>query len=454
MKIIYLFIFIVLQSCYSNAQTLEGQWSGELVINSQRLPLVFDFIKSNDTWGGFMESPAQSSMKFPLSSVIVSGDSVWVEVKSIGLKYVGTKSGNVINGMFSQGGFQSTLMLNKGERMVTNKTIGRSQKVLPPYSYDTLDVSIRNDFDKITLAGTLTFPKKAGQYPAVVLLTGSGPQNRDEELFGHQPFRVLSDYLTKNGIIVLRIDDRGVGASEGDFATSTIENFSKDAISALSFLREQSSVDLQKVGIIGHSEGGLIATLLAGQHLPGLDFIVSLAGPAYSIDQLMVDQLYSVGKAAGMLESDLIKARAINQRNFSIVKSNLSTNEAYAQLVQSMKVSGVAPNNKQMERELFSMLTPAYRYFMRIEPESYISKINIPVFAAFGTLDIQVPSTSNLESLQKLLPENSKTVLKEYNGMNHLFQKAKTGNIAEYAEIEESLNPLVMHDIVEWIKSL
>jgi len=445
----------MLQSCSSRAQTFEGSWKGELAIQGQRLPLIFDFTFVNNTWKGFMQSPAQSKVKIPITSISVVNDSITVEVKSIGLSYRGVKRNNTIDGMFKQGALESALQLQFVGIGQEVKALKRSQVVLPPYSYDTTAVRIKNTFDNIELAGTLTYPTKKGKYPAVLLLTGSGPQNRDEELFGHQPFRVLADYLTRNGIVVLRVDDRGVAESGGDFGTSTIENFSKDAISAFNYLKKQPQVNTNKVGIIGHSEGGLIATLLAGQHLPGLSFVVSLAGPTFSIDKMMVAQLYTIGKASGMSDAALAQAVKINEKNFAIVKSNLSTEDAYQQLLENMASVQINPqSNKQMERELLTMLAPAYRYFMRIEPEPFIRKINIPVFAAFGSLDVQVPANQNLKSIHDLLPPNAKSVLKEYNGMNHLFQKANTGLVDEYAEIEETMNPQVMKDIATWINGL
>lgn len=456
MKNIYLLIFVVLQSCYSTAQTFEGSWNGELAIQGQRLPLIFDFTYTNNVWRGVMQSPAQSNVKIPISNIVVVDDSIALEVKAIGLTYHGVKNKNTIDGVFKQGSIQNKLQLHFAEfPPVETKIVKRSQVVLPPYSYDTTAVRIKNTFDNIELAGTLTYPQKKGKYPAVLLLTGSGPQNRDEEVFGHQPFRVLADYLTRNGIVVLRVDDRGVGESTGDFGSSTIENFSKDAISAFNFLKKQPQVDANKVGILGHSEGGLIAVLLAGQHLPGLSFIVSLAGPTFSIDKMMVAQLYAIGKASGMTDDALEQAVKVNEKNFSIVRSNLPTDEAYQQLLKNMASVQIDPNsNKQMERELLTMLAPAYRYFMRIEPEPFIAKIKIPVFAAFGSLDVQVPANVNLKSLHDRLPRNSKSVLKEYEGMNHLFQKAKTGLVPEYSKIEETINPQVMKDIAIWIKGL
>lgn len=454
MRSIYLLLFFLLQSCASSAQTFEGTWKGDLLIGTQTNPLFFDIYNANGKWQGFIQSPAQSMVKLPISQITVKGDSIMIRVNNIGLTYNGVKNGNTIQGLFKQGAYEAPLNLVKDKDAVPQKKIVRTQVVNPPYNYDTTTVRINNTFDNVELAGTLSYPKMKGKYPAVLLLTGSGPQNRDEEIFGHKPFKILSDYLTQHGVVVLRVDDRGVGESTGDFANSTIENFSKDAISAFNYLKKQPQVDKHKIGILGHSEGGLIAMLLAGQHLPDLSFIISLAGPSFSIDRMMVEQLYAIGKAAGMSPESLEKAREINRRNFEIVKSDLHTQEAYKQLVDNMSAANLGGDNKQLERELLTMLAPAYRYFMRIEPEPYISRIKIPVFAAFGTLDVQVPSDENLKSLYDLLPNNEKTVLKEYKGMNHLFQKAQTGQVSEYVEIEETLNPQVMKDITEWIKKL
>lgn len=452
MRYLSLLLLFVMQSCTTSAQTFDGNWRGELNIQGQSLPLIFEFRRTESVWKGVMQSPAQSPAKLPLSQVRVVGDSIYVSVHNIGLSYAGVLQGNSISGKFKQGSFETNMALERYHVNPKEKPTVRTQVVVPPYAYDTSAVTVYNKYDNIELAGTLTFPKKKGVFPAVVLLTGSGPQNRDEELFGHKPFRVLADYLTSQGIVVLRLDDRGVGDSQGNFGMSTIENFSKDAISAFDFLSKQPQVNANKVGIIGHSEGALIAELLAGQNLPDLSFIVLLAGPSFSIDKMMVEQLYRVGKAEGMSEADLAKARVINAKNFAVVKSDLSTEEAYKQLLVNMSLASDMTNDRQMRRELLTMLAPAYRYFMRIEPEKYIPKINIPVFAAFGTLDIQVPSDPNLRSLYRLLPKNSATVLKEYKGMNHLFQKAKTGQLSEYETIEETISPQVLKDIANWIK--
>ncbi|GGH21840.1 alpha/beta hydrolase [Sphingobacterium alkalisoli] len=337
--------------------------------------------------------------------------------------------------------------------LVVHSCLGYARPVqLPaaPYQYDTLEVVFTNTYDDVQLAGTLSFPADKGRHPAVIMLTGSGAQNRDEEMAGHKPFKVIADYLTRRGIVVLRYDDRGVGKSKGQFDNSTIGDFSKDALAALAYLKKQDHVDVHKIGFIGHSEGGLIATLLAGQNVRDLSFIVSLAGPAISIDQLMVDQLYAIGKASGMSDPALEAAREINEKNFAIVKSDLNNQEAYQALMENMKM---VPGFKETP-DLLAMVSPAYRYFLRIEPERYLKKIKIPVFAAFGSLDVQVPATRNLESLYRFLPKNLKSVLKEYEGLNHLFQQAKTGQVTEYAQIKETFNERVLNDVADWITAL
>lgn len=454
MKGFVILCILFFQSCIGFSQTYEGSWQGDLRFGSATLPFILNLHQSDGQWKVTADSPKQGVSGIS-GDINVKGDSLFVHLQG-GIKVIGRLLGSdSIKATFAQNGVELPLILvrNNGTNK-TLKALKRPQEPIPPYNYDTLDVEFKNDYDKITLAGTLTFPKKAGRYPAVVLLTGSGPQNRNEALFGHEPFKVLADYLTNQGIVVLRYDDRGVGKSTGIFETSTIENFSKDAIAALAFLKKQKQVDARKIGVIGHSEGGLIAELLAGQGLPDLSFIVSLAGPAIAINDLMVAQLYAIGKANGMSDFNLEVAKQINIKNFEVVKGDLDTRTAYETLMKNLGITSENQQNAQMRTELMTMLAPAYRYFLRIEPEKYIRKINVPVFAAFGSLDVQVPADINLKSLFDLLPKNKKNILKEYDGLNHLFQKAKTGRVDEYVEIEETMNIQVLQDIAVWIKRL
>ncbi|UIR55418.1 alpha/beta hydrolase [Sphingobacterium sp. SRCM116780] len=450
-KYIVSIVLFLISAGTSFSQTFVGNWKGNLKVGNSSLTFVIHLNEQNAIWKATADSPDQGAFGIPAQAK-VTGNGIEVMIEG-GINYIGKlENANLIGGEFQQGSFKTKLDLEKTDEIVNQPKLVRSQQVKPPYNYDTVDVSFRNKYDNVQLSGTLTSPKQKGKFPAVILVSGSGPQDRNEALMGHEPFRVLADYLTKNNIVVLRYDDRGVGLSKGSFIDATIENFSKDAMAALDFLKKRPNVDLTKVGIIGHSEGGLIAELLAGQKLPGLSFIISLAGPAIPIDSLMVSQLYTIGKVGGMTEDALSQAMKINRKNFEIVKSNRPNQEAMAMILKNMNMD---PNqmNSASKLDVETLLLPSYRYFMRIDPIPFIKKIKIPVYAAFGSLDVQVPARENLKSLKSNLPPNSRTVLKEYQGLNHLFQKATTGAVSEYANIKETINDELLVDLVNWIKT-
>ena len=454
MKYTTLIFLLVLQSCVGFSKSFEGSWKG--ILDFKTLQLTFVLHLQDDGNGNFKasaDSPDQGAYGLQ-ASAITKGDSIFIKAQG-GVEIKGRLiNDTIIESIFTQNGAKIPFMLTKQKADIDLKAKRKPQEPIEPFSYVSKEVIFSNDYEKLNFSGTLTYPKEKGKYPAVILITGSGPQNRDEELFGHKPFKVIADYLTKKGIVVLRYDERGVGKSQGSFENSNIADFSKDAVAAFDFLKKQDMVDRNKLGIIGHSEGGLIATLLASQALPNLSYIVSLAGPAISIDSLMVEQLYAVGKSEGMSPLNLEIARKINKANFAVVKSNMDSQSAYAALLKNMGVVDQNKLNESTRKELLSLLAPSQRYFYRIETEQYLKNIYIPVFAAYGSLDIQVPSTINLKSLHDNLQSNSKTQLKEYEGLNHLFQKAETGRISEYAKIEETFNERVMSDISNWILKL
>lgn len=445
----FLLLFITITAF---SQTFVGDWKGNLQVGHSSLVFIIHLSHENGVWKATADSPDQGAFGIP-AKANVNGNGIEVLIEG-GISYIGKmERDDLIGGEFQQGTFRAKLDLMKIKSAPNNIKTIRSQRVVPPYSYDTVDVNFRNKYDDVLLSGTLTTPRQKGKFPAVVLVTGSGPQDRNETLMGHEPFRILSDFLTKNNIVVLRYDDRGVGLSKGSFINASIENFSKDAMAAIDFLKERPNVDPEKIGIIGHSEGGLIAELLAGQKFPALSFIVSLAGPAIPIDSLMVSQLYRIGKVAGMSELALSHAKEINKRNFEVVKSNRPHMEAMAMILDNMKIDP-AQLNSSSKLELETLLLPSYRYFMRIDPIPFIKKITVPVYAAFGNLDVQVPADQNLKSLKNNLPYIRKTVLKKYEGLNHLFQKSTTGAVSEYEHISETMNSEVLNDLVKWIKSL
>lgn len=451
MRNIVIAVVALLQSCLGYTQSFEGIWKGSLQVQGISLPLEFELHKGAEQWTATMKSPAQSQAKIPVTTVRIEGDSIWMEVASIRLRYEGKLQRNrSIDGTVSQNGIDFPMTLSKTDASVARK---RPQLPQPPYGYDTVDIVFSGEYDDVKLAGTITMPKEGDQLPAVVLVTGSGPQDRDETIMGHKPFKVIADYLTKNGILVLRYDERGVGASTGNYPKSTIGDFSRDAIAAVGFLQQYERVDPTRIGIVGHSEGALIAQLIAGESSADLGFIGLLGAPAIPIDSLMLMQAYQIGKLAGMPEDKLQQAKEVNRRNFAAVKSDLGDEHAYRQILENM--SSQMPNlSENQKNEIKMMLLPAYRYFMRIDPVPFIKRIHIPVFAAFGTKDVQVPFAPNLESLTDNLPKNEKNILKAYDGLNHLFQKAETGAVSEYIDIEETFNEQVLSDLAHWINNL
>lgn len=447
MKHSLLLLLLLLQSCLGFGQHIEGSWKGEVAIQGAKLPIIFHLKKQSEVvWSGDMVSPAQSATKLKFDKVLVSDDSLYVEAASIDFSFRGKLVLGRLQGIFTQREHNTALVMRPYEEKIPH----RPQLPRPPYNYDTLDVTFENNFDAIRLAGTLTLPRATGLHPAVVLVTGSGPQDRDETIEGHKPFKVIADFLTKRGVIVLRYDERGVGKSTGNYTQSTIGDFSKDVIASVDFLRKQKNVDPKRVGIIGHSEGGLIAELIAGQRSAEVDFIALLAAPTIPIDSLLLLQAFELGRLQGMSDAELNQAKNINRRNFAIVKGTSKDDEAYKQILKNVAIVFANPSASQ-KAEFRMMLLPSYRYFMRINPVSFIKKINIPVFAAFGTKDVQVPFAPNLESLTDHLPQKNSHFLKAYEGINHLFQQAGTGSPQEYAEIEETFNENVLQDLADWI---
>ncbi len=435
-------------SCRGVSQSFEGGWKGDLAVPTGTLPLQFS-LQKGDRWTGTMRSPSQTRLDFKLDQIEVAGDSIRMKSAALGMSYRGRISadGQHIEGSFQQGNYTSALRLGRYD---STQTVKRPQQPIAPFPYDSKEVYFDNN--DVTLAGTMTQPTEPGKYPAVILVSGSGPQNRNSELEDHKPFEVIADYLTRKGVVVLRYDDRGVAQSTGNFLQSNIADFSRDALAGLKFLKSQPKVDSARVGMIGHSEGGLISLLLAGQHAPDLKFAVSLAGPALPIDSLMVLQLYHVGKSQGMSEAQLAKVRPVNRKNFATVKSDLPASQAMSQLLDNMKSVGGASG--ALKKELQVMLLEPYRYFMRIDPVPFIQQIDIPLFAAFGGKDVQVPAKENQQSLADHLPGNPQSRIKTYAPLNHLLQPAKTGSLQEYYTIETTIDPTLLKDIADWIKGL
>ncbi|NER12462.1 alpha/beta fold hydrolase [Leptobacterium flavescens] len=336
-----------------------------------------------------------------------------------------------------------------------------AQEPVKPYPYHSEEVTFKNDEGGITLAGTLTLPEKEGVFPAVVLISGNGRQNRDEEFPGHKPFLVLSDYLTRSGIAVLRYDKRGVAASTGDYEAATTKDLSEDVSYAVKYLQTRKEIDRNKIGLIGHSEGGIIAPMVAGKE-KNISFIVLLAGPGLPGDHVLLSQQMAIAKASGVAESDIQKIRELNEKAFSIVKNNTDPEVLKQRMTNYVsEISKGDPDKPEgmtekeyVDLQVERILSPWIIYYLRYDPSKALEKVKCPVLALNGAKDLQVLPKENLTAIEEALKRggNEDIAIKEISGLNHLFQECKTGLPNEYESIKQSFSPIAMDEILTWIK--
>ncbi|MCP4148872.1 MAG: alpha/beta fold hydrolase, partial [bacterium] len=338
----------------------------------------------------------------------------------------------------------------------------RPQNPKKPYPYNEEEVTVQNKAANLTLAGTLTTPKSGGPFPVVLLITGSGPQNRDEEVMGHKPFLVWADTLTRQGVAVLRLDDRGTGKSTGQLRDATTKDFAGDVLAAVEFLKKHNAVDPKRIGLLGHSEGGVIAPIVAAQS-NDVAFIVMLAGTGIDGAEILLLQNELLSRAAGTPEDEIKSNSKISKKVFHVVKNerNLKSakekivtiiNEAYAQMSDEVKKKpGV--NLEALQRGALASLAPWLRYFICYDPATALKKIKCPVLALLGAKDLQVTPKENHFAIKKALTEagNKNFTVKVMPGLNHLFQVCETGAPTEYAIIEETVNPAALELVSKWI---
>jgi len=338
----------------------------------------------------------------------------------------------------------------------------RPQEPKEPFPYNSEEVLFENATDNVVLAGTLTFPKEGNNFPAVVMITGSGGQNRNEELLGHKPFLVIADYLTRNGIAVLRFDDRGIAQSTGDHLTATSEDFAKDILAALDFLKSRNEINKTKIGLIGHSEGGIIAPLAAIQS-NDVAFIIMMAGLGIPGDSILYLQGELIQRAEGTSEEEIQKSVKLQREIFSIVKNSnddekLETDlkekfySEYATMTEEEK-SKLGDPEVYLNMQIKTITSPWFKYFLRFDPVPVLEKVKCPVLAINGEKDLQVPPKENLDAIESALKKggNNKFEVKMLPGLNHLFQTSTTGKISEYSQIEETISPVALETMLEWL---
>ena len=408
---VLLLLLLSVTSYGATAGNIEGTWHGTLKLNAMKLSIVMHFSDNACT----LDSPDQGAKGIKGEVREITAEKVDIAFPTLNATYTGVLKDGKIEGTFTQMGYKLPLVLEKGQPVRI-----RPQTPQPPFPYQTEEVSFVNTEDSASLAGTLTYPvgyNSKRKVPVVIMVTGSGLQNRDEELFEHKPFLVIADFLARNGIASLRYDDRGAGLSTGDIENVTTEGFCRDAAAGIAFLRKTGH--FSKIGVLGHSEGGSIAFMLAAQKK--CDFIVSMAGPGLRGDSIIVEQ----------------------------------TNELLRQQGQPATMTV-----RQMRLTMLLQKTnPWYDYFVDFDPAPVIKQIKCPALLLNGDKDSQVMAASNIPVIRALLSDNEKhqlpdnQVIKVYPGLNHLFQHCTTGMPAEYGSIEETISEEVLHDIAEWIKN-
>lgn len=439
------------------AHRMLGKWEGTIKVQGTELRIVFNI--SEVSCGNFratMDSPDQNAYDIPVDEVIINGNILELKMPSINGNYQGKlKEQGIIEGKWKQAGNVLELNLVKS----TSSEDKRPQEPCKPYPYYTEEVIILNNYEGITLSGTLTLPERGGPFPAVILISGSGPQNRNEEVFGHKPFLVIADYLTRNGISVLRFDERGVGESEGEYESATSKDFAEDVEAAVDFLIEREEINVNKIGLLGHSEGAYISSMLAARRTDDIAFIILLGGTVLPGDEILKKQTELIAKAEGINESITRGSIEVNEKIYSIIKSEEDREKARKEIRELIqKAYKEIYNSDISEENLYNQvkqaMSPWLKFFITYDPRIDLKKVECPVLALFGEKDLQVSSKENIKALKEVFKESG---LKDYKimelpGLNHLFQEAETGSPNEYAEIEQTIAPVTLETIAGWIK--
>jgi uncharacterized protein len=446
-------------------KSIEGNWEGTLNVDIVKLRLVYKIAKNaQGGFAGTFDSIDQGAKNIKLDEVTLDERKVHFAHKTGKSVYEGNlnEAGTEIVGEFRQAGLKLPLTLKRVAQVTELK---RPQEPKKPYPYDEQEVTIENARAGVKLACTLTLPRGTppqGGWPAAILITGSGPQDRDESLLGHKPFLVLADYLTRRGVAVLRYDDRGTAKSTGEFVTATSLDFADDTRAVIEFVKNRREINGKQIGLIGHSEGGLIAPMIAAKS-KDIAFIVMLAGPGLVGEEILYLQGQAIMKAMNMPAEKLAEQRALQKRMFDMVKQEKDNAAAEKKLKEIMdaEFAKLSEAEKKAAGGMLEaagarakmVLTPWFRYFLTYDPRPTLMQVQCPVLALIGEKDLQVPPKENIPAIEQALKAggNRDYLVKELPSLNHLFQTCKTGAVSEYGEIEETIAPAALELMAEWI---
>jgi alpha-beta hydrolase superfamily lysophospholipase len=437
---------------------LDGSWETRIERNGVQLRLILRVATGSLGTIALLDSPDMMANGLVVTGLAREGQAVRFAVPAGGSSFQGNLSadGARMSGRWSRAGYPDSEVVFARREAAADAAPRRPQEPHPPFPYRSEEVRIPNmRAPGVTLAGTLTLPPGHGPFPAAILISGSGAQDRDESLMGHKPFAVLADYLTRQGIAVLRYDDRGTAQSTGRYGGATSADFATDAAAAFAYLRTRREIDRNAIGYIGHSEGGMIGPLAAADSA-GAAFMVLLAGPGERTRGLLEAQRRAIGQAMGMSEAELDRAGLLQARVIEIASGDLPQAEAEAAMRAAMSDTALAGSGivaAQRDMLIRRALDPWFRWFLRYDPAPALSALRMPVLALNGSLDRQVLPAANLAGIRAATAGNGDVTLTELPGLNHLFQTARTGGIGEYAEIEETMAPVVLRTVADWIKA-
>ena len=456
-SLIYISMFFIGFGFAQQDRNINGSWLGQLDFSNMKFRIIFNVKRGNDQYTATMDSPDQGTTNIPVNSVTLKDSSIKFDVKALGGYYEGimNKENNFITGKWHQGGDLQLDLTKVDKNEIIKEKI--PQPIIPN-DYKVKKVTYQNKKSKIKISATLTLPETGNHFTAVILIPPSGKYNRNEESFGHEPFKVIADYLTQNGIAVLRYDSRGVGSSTGNYETASAADFENDVIAGINFLKSKKMIDPRKIGLIGQDEGGIIASLVA-RKFRTVSFIVLMASPGIPCDTLLIEQSAVIAKLEGASDAQINNSLKLNRVLYKIIKNTPDSSLTYQKLhlayfdyYNNIKVQN--PNlEKTFAMQSKVLLNPWFRFFISYNPTLTLEKLKCPVLAINGDKDVQVPSKENLAKISKALKEggNKNYRVVELAGLNHLFQTAKTGSPLEYAQIKETIAPIALKTITDWV---
>lgn len=450
-------VFLFFLTTHLYPQDISESWAGSLNIQGTKLRIVFNITKTDTLYVSTMDSPDQGAYDIPTTSTGYSKGKLDITAESLTLHYQGELKNDSIIGVFKQGAMSLPLNLSQGVEAGPL----RPQTPKEPFPYNSELVTLTSKDGNHIISGTFTKPLESGVFPAIVLIAGSGPNDRDETLFGHKPFLVISDHLTKNGFAVLRYDKRGVGSSTGNYELATTNDFAQDAELAVEYLRERKDIDNSKIGLLGHSEGGLIASMVAADN-KDIGFVVLMASPGIKGIDIVLDQNEFSMSHQNFKPEVILEMQKINKEIFTRLTDWKGTEVESTVLQQKLSdlwalipsyISANVEKNSYLRSQYNAMIGRGYRSFLSSNPALYLQDVNCPVFAINGKLDSQVLAEKNLDAIKNALLKggNTNSETKVYNNLNHLFQESVTGLTSEYAKIEQTISSEVLSDITDWL---